>query len=82
MQWTRTVFRAQTEGMSTSTLNRPVPSSAPQAPVEVSRHTTSDGTVLWSRCTCGRLRMVFTPDSPIDRPLATGGRTPGCPNCA
>lgn len=51
------------------------------APVEISRHVTSEGTVLWLRCTCGRLRMVSVPDSPLGTPLVAGGRTPGCPDC-
>ncbi|TDC27451.1 hypothetical protein E1265_01855 [Streptomyces sp. 8K308] len=51
------------------------------APVELSSHTTSEGTVVWLRCGCGRLRMVFTPDSPADRPTTAGGRTRGCPYC-
>ncbi|TDC75500.1 hypothetical protein E1283_12240 [Streptomyces hainanensis] len=51
------------------------------APVELSHHTTSEGTVVWLRCGCGRLRMVFTPDSPADRPMTAGGRTLGCPYC-
>ncbi|MFR9721989.1 hypothetical protein ACL02R_01290 [Streptomyces sp. MS19] len=48
---------------------------------EISRHMTAEGVTLWLRCSCGRLRMVFTPDSPLDRPLFAGGRTPGCPDC-
>ncbi|WP_433462757.1 hypothetical protein [Spirillospora sp. CA-128828] len=42
----------------------------------VSRHLTSDGIVVWTRCACGRLRMDLVP---------TGGG-PGlvagpCPHC-
>ncbi|MGP3967458.1 hypothetical protein [Streptomyces sp. 6N223] len=52
--------------------------------MEISRHRTSRGTVVWSRCSCGRLRMAYSPTSltsPDERPLVAGGRTPGCPDC-
>ncbi|MDT0316944.1 hypothetical protein [Streptomyces millisiae] len=62
----------------TTTIPNPQVSTAP---VELSRHATSEGTVMWFRCGCGRLRMVSTPDSPTARPMAAGGRTPGCPEC-
>ncbi|WP_165959183.1 hypothetical protein [Actinomadura sp. KC345] len=43
----------------------------------VSRHLTSDGVVVWTRCACGRLRMDLIPHE--------GGAslTAGpCPHCA
>ncbi|WP_165978549.1 hypothetical protein [Actinomadura darangshiensis] len=43
----------------------------------VSRHLTSDGLVVWTRCACGRLRMDLVP--------ADGGRglvAGPCPHCA
>ncbi|MDT0346004.1 hypothetical protein [Streptomyces litchfieldiae] len=55
--------------------------NATEAPTELSRHATGEGTVVWLRCTCGRLRMVFAPDDPRTRPLTAGGHTPSCPDC-
>ncbi|WP_049578047.1 hypothetical protein [Streptomyces sp. SBT349] len=53
-----------------------------RTPVEVSRHTTSEGTVVWSRCpACGRLRMVLAPDDPRTPPSVSGTATPGCQDC-
>jgi hypothetical protein len=62
------------------------PAANPQDPVrthtEVSRHRTSEGLVIWCRCTaCGRLRALLVPDSPDTRPAAAGTRTLGCPGC-
>ncbi|MEO3754443.1 hypothetical protein [Streptomyces sp. B6B3] len=57
------------------------PTTAPGQSREVSRNRTSRGAVVWSRCSCGRLRMVYTPDSIDERQLLAGGRTPGCPDC-
>ncbi|MDT0442357.1 hypothetical protein [Streptomyces johnsoniae] len=48
---------------------------------ELSRHATGDGTAVWSRCSCGRLHMVFTPADPRGTALTAGGATPGCPDC-
>ncbi|MFC5754137.1 hypothetical protein [Actinomadura rugatobispora] len=48
----------------------------------VSRHATSDGIVVWSRCACGRLRMTLIPYDPSpcgqERRLTAGGRCPEC----
>ncbi|WP_052850605.1 hypothetical protein [Streptomyces avicenniae] len=61
--------------------DRPAAPSAGNGPAELSRHTTAEGTTVWLRCSCGRLRMVFTPESPLGTPLFAGGRTAGCPDC-
>ncbi|HEY8479478.1 MAG TPA: hypothetical protein VIL71_06555 [Spirillospora sp.] len=37
----------------------------------LSRHLTSDGVVVWSRCSCGRLRMDFHPTAGA-APLTAG----------
>jgi hypothetical protein len=37
----------------------------------VSRHLTSEGVVLWTRCSCGRLRMDLVPHGHA-RPLTAG----------
>lgn len=114
MQWTYTVRRPDTTGMTSShpssvapsatssaasstaspssslsplsPLSPPEPEATPDAapaaaPVVLSQHATSSGTVTWSRCGCGRARMVLIPDSPADPVLLAGGRTPGCPDC-
>ncbi|WP_169513850.1 hypothetical protein [Actinomadura flavalba] len=44
----------------------------------LSRHSTSEGTVVWSRCDCGRLHMVLVPYDTARRPLTAGT----CPACA
>ncbi|MFB4317033.1 hypothetical protein [Actinomadura sp. 21ATH] len=44
----------------------------------VSRHATSSGIVVWSRCACGRLRMTLVPYDGGGRRLVAGGRCPGC----
>ncbi|WP_173390667.1 hypothetical protein [Actinomadura litoris] len=33
----------------------------------LSRHVTSEGTVIWSRCACGRLRMDLVPHGSAPR---------------
>ncbi|QKW37640.1 hypothetical protein HUT06_29525 [Actinomadura sp. NAK00032] len=43
----------------------------------VSRHLTSEGVVLWTRCSCGRLRMDLVPHG--DAPRLTAGP---CPHAA
>ncbi|MEU1791640.1 hypothetical protein ABZ553_38360 [Streptomyces sparsogenes] len=47
----------------------------------VSRHTTSEGVVVWSRCACGRLQMVLVPLGSDGRALAAGGHDIRC-TCA
>ncbi|MEU1668139.1 hypothetical protein ABZ547_32100 [Streptomyces sparsogenes] len=44
----------------------------------VSRHTTSEGIVVWSRCACGRLQMVLVPHGSDGRGLAAGGHDIRC----
>ncbi|EFL27168.1 hypothetical protein SSOG_06882 [Streptomyces himastatinicus ATCC 53653] len=39
----------------------------------VSRHTTTEGVVVWSRCACGRLRMRLVPYGIDGKALAAGG---------
>ncbi|WP_433336308.1 hypothetical protein [Spirillospora sp. CA-294931] len=46
----------------------------------LSKHTTSEGVVVWSRCACGRLRMDLVPYGADGRRLAAGGGR--CPRCA
>ncbi|WP_165967030.1 hypothetical protein [Actinomadura sp. 7K507] len=43
----------------------------------VSRHLTSDGVVVWTRCACGRLRMDLVPNAG-GTPLTAGP----CTRCA
>ncbi|UED88806.1 hypothetical protein [Streptomyces profundus] len=68
------------------------PEDQSPAATELSRHATSEGTVSWSRCACGRLRMALTPQAPAapaapaaptasGPTLTAGARTPGCPLC-
>ncbi|MBL1066977.1 hypothetical protein [Streptomyces sp. 7-21] len=60
------------------------PTPSRPRPRELSRHRVSGGLVVWSRCSCGRLRMAYAPDDPDpagERPLTAGGGTPGCPDC-
>ncbi|MGH3313591.1 MAG: hypothetical protein ACRDP3_23905 [Streptomyces sp.] len=47
----------------------------------VSRHATSEGVVVWSRCVCGRLQMVLVPIGIGGRGLAAGGHDIQCPHC-
>lgn len=47
----------------------------------VSRHTTSEGIVVWIRCACGRLRMTLVPYSTDGKALAAGGHDVQCPHC-
>ncbi|MDL4774891.1 MULTISPECIES: hypothetical protein [Thermomonosporaceae] len=47
----------------------------------ISRHTTSDGVVVWSRCACGRLRMVRVPYSADGERLSAAARTRPCSRC-
>ncbi|WP_158581633.1 hypothetical protein [Actinomadura spongiicola] len=42
----------------------------------LSRHHTSEGVVVWTRCGCGRLRMDLVPTGGA-RPLTAGP----CPHC-
>lgn len=72
--------RAHTGAMTRTSLPLRPPPAAPVR-TEVSRHPTSSGTVVWSRCTCGRLQALLSPDVPTAGPLVAGGRTPGCPDC-
>ncbi|MWK37761.1 hypothetical protein GEV43_29390 [Actinomadura sp. J1-007] len=51
---------------------------APQAGTLLSRHTTSEGVVVWSRCACGRLRMDLVPYTPGTERLSASS----CPRCA
>ncbi|QXJ20593.1 hypothetical protein AGRA3207_001330 [Actinomadura graeca] len=37
----------------------------------LSRHLTSEGVVVWSRCACGRLRMDLVPHA-AGRPISAG----------
>ncbi|RSN51604.1 hypothetical protein DMH08_30275 [Actinomadura sp. WAC 06369] len=41
-------------------------------PTIVSRHLTSDCLVVWTRCSCGRLRMDLVPDGPGESRLSAG----------
>ncbi|WP_181763769.1 hypothetical protein [Streptomyces albidus (ex Kaewkla and Franco 2022)] len=47
----------------------------------VSLHTTSEGVVVWSRCSCGRLQMVLVPSGFDGKGLAAGGHDIQCPHC-
>lgn len=48
----------------------------------VSRHTTSEGVVVWMRCTrCGQPRMLLQPHAPSGGYLAAGHHLSRCPNC-
>ncbi|GAA4242229.1 hypothetical protein GCM10022254_74490 [Actinomadura meridiana] len=47
-----------------------------QQSTTLSRHLTSDGIVVWTRCACGRLRMDLVPNGG-GRPLTAGP----CPRC-
>ncbi|MEU6573524.1 hypothetical protein [Streptomyces sp. NPDC046805] len=47
----------------------------------VSRHITSEGVVVWSRCACGRLRMTLVPYGTDGKGLAAGGHANQCPRC-
>lgn len=47
----------------------------------VSRHITSEGVVLWSRCACGRLQMALVPYVIDDKGLTAGGHVIQCPHC-
>lgn len=51
---------------------------APQPGTLLSRHTTSEGVVVWSRCACGRLRMDLVPYTPGTERLSASS----CPRCA
>ncbi|WP_078856895.1 hypothetical protein [Streptomyces sp. NBRC 109706] len=53
------------------------PPEPPRATTELSRHNTSEGTVRWSRCACGRLRMTLTPKAPT---TPSNPSTPEIPN--
>ncbi|MFD7312772.1 hypothetical protein [Streptomyces sp. NPDC059883] len=46
----------------------------------VSRHTTSEGVVVWTRCACGRLQMVLRPHGIDHKGLAAGGHDIRCPH--
>ncbi|MER7789840.1 hypothetical protein [Streptomyces sp. NPDC097640] len=46
----------------------------------VSRHTTSKGVVVWSRCACGRLQMALVPFDIDGKGLAAGGHDIQCPH--
>lgn len=46
----------------------------------VSRHVTSDGVVIWTRCACGRLRMDLIPEGRA--PRLTAGPCPHGPSRA
>lgn len=46
----------------------------------VSRHTTSEGVVVWSRCACGRLQMVLVPYGIDGKGLAAGRHDTQCPH--
>ncbi len=69
MQWTATVVRRHPAVMNTDTHTI------------VSRHTTSEGVVVWSRCACGRLQMVLVPYGAGRRGIAAGGHDFQCPRC-
>lgn len=48
----------------------------------VSRHNTSDGVVIWMRCTrCEQPRMVLRPYGTSGSALAAGHHLSRCPNC-
>ncbi|GAB3969098.1 hypothetical protein GCM10029978_039760 [Actinoallomurus acanthiterrae] len=47
----------------------------------VSRHTTSEGVVVWRRCACGRLQMALVPYGIGGKGLAAGGHDIRCPRC-
>lgn len=47
-----------------------------QRDTTLSRHVTSDGIVVWTRCACGRLRMDLVPTAGA-APLTAGP----CPHC-
>ncbi|MGW2331739.1 hypothetical protein ACWC5C_39145 [Streptomyces sp. NPDC001700] len=47
----------------------------------VSRHTTSEGVVVWTRCGCGRLQMALIPYGARGKGLAAGGHDRQCPRC-
>ncbi|MFD7506183.1 hypothetical protein [Streptomyces sp. NPDC059850] len=47
----------------------------------VSRHTTSEGVVVWTRCGCGRLQMALIPYGARGKALAAGGHDRQCPRC-
>ncbi|MFE2180989.1 hypothetical protein [Streptomyces sp. NPDC059455] len=47
----------------------------------VSRHNTSEGVVVWSRCACGRLQMVLIPYGTGGKGLTAGGHGFQCPRC-
>ncbi|WP_212910389.1 hypothetical protein [Streptomyces sp. TS71-3] len=47
----------------------------------VSRHTTSEGVVVWSRCACGRLQMALVPYGTDGRALVAGRHDIRCPRC-
>lgn len=48
----------------------------------VSRHSTSEGVVVWSRGPCGHLQMVLIPYGGDTTGLTAKGRTVPCPVCA
>lgn len=48
----------------------------------VSRHNTSDGVVIWMRCSrCEQPRMALLPYGPSGSSLAAGHHLSRCPNC-
>jgi DNA-directed RNA polymerase subunit RPC12/RpoP len=70
MQWTATVALSHPAAMDTDTNTI------------VSRHTTSEGVVVWSRCAvCGRLQMALVPYGVDGKGLAAGGHDIRCPHC-
>lgn len=49
----------------------------------LSRHTTSDGIVVWVRCDrCLRASMLLRPLAPSGTPIAAGHHEYRCPQCS